>query len=140
VSSLKGAPELRARLTAIKGVFKPVARQWAKDDVILSRASVPVKTGKLRRSIRVTSVTAKKARVGGFYTAYFIDAGPKPHAIAAKGVKGRLIFQAEGRTIFARKVHSRGYRARPFRQRAAEEALRRNPLAVSIIKLWNDAA
>ncbi len=138
-STLKGSSELRARLNAIKQTWKPVARKWGKTDVEEMRTRVPVKTGKLRRSFRVTSVSGKKVRVGGWFTAYFVDAGPKPHDIKPKGA-GFLIFQAQGRTIFARKVHSRGYRARPFRQHAAEEALRKNPMAKELIDLWNKAA
>jgi hypothetical protein len=137
--SLQGASQLRARLKAIKETWKPVARKWGKTDVQEMRDKVPVRTGRLRRSFRVTSVSGKKVRVGGHFTAYFIDAGTKPHEIRAKR-GGELIFKSQGRTIFARKVHSRGYRARPFRQRSAEEALRKNPMAAELIKLWNDAA
>jgi hypothetical protein len=138
-STLKGSNELRARLKAIKETWKPVARKWGKTDVEEMRAKVPVRTGRLRRSFRVTSVSGKKVRVGGHFTAYFVDAGPKEHDITAKR-GGHLIFKVEGRTIFARKVHSRGYRARPFRQKAAEEALRKNPMAKELIDLWNKAA
>ncbi len=138
-SSLKGSRELRARLAAIKETWKPIAKTWGKADVQEMRTRVPVRTGKLRRSFRVTSATGKRVRVGGFYTAYFVDSGPKPHVIKAKG-KGRLIFQAGGRTIFTRAVHHRGYRARPFRKRAAEEALRKNPMAQTVIDEWNRAA
>lgn len=137
--SLKGGRELRARLTAIKTVWKPIARKWGRADVLEMRRRVPDRTGRLRKSFRVLSVSGKKVRVGGHYTAYFVDAGPKPHIIAAKG-KGDMIFRVKGRTIFARKVHHRGYRARPFRTRAAVEALRQTPQAVEVIKLWNDAA
>ncbi len=138
-SQLKGAKELRARLNAIKQTWKPVARKWGKTDVEEMRTKVPVKTGRLRRSFRVTSVSGKRVRVGGHFTGYFVDAGPKPHDITAKR-GGHLIFKAQGRTIFARKVHSRGYRARPFRQKAAVEALRKNPMAKELIDLWNKAA
>jgi hypothetical protein len=46
-----------------------------------------------------------------------------------------------GRTIFSsfdRKGHP-GYKARPFRQHMAEEALRRAPLDDAIIEAWNEA-
>ena len=59
--------------------------------------------------------------------------------IKAKG-QGEMIFNVRGRTIFTRKVHHRGYKARPFRQAAAIEAMRQNPQAAEVIKLWNDAA
>ena len=137
-SGLKGTPELQRRLKAIQQVFKPVARKWGKTDVQIMRTEVPVQTGRLRKSFRVTSVSAKKARVGGHFTAFFVDAGPVPHIIKAK--RGRLVFKAGGNTIFARQVHHRGYRARPFRQRSAEEALRRTPAAQECIDLWNRAA
>jgi len=137
--SFKGGPELRARLNAIKTVWKPIARKWGRADVMEMRRRVPVKTGRLRKSFRVTSVTGKRVRVGGHFTAYFVDAGPKPHVIKARG-KGEMIFRVKGKTIFTRQVHHRGYRARPFRQAAAVEAMRQTPQAAEVIKLWNDAA
>jgi hypothetical protein len=137
--SLKGKRELNARLKSIRQVFKPYGKAWGKDAVAESRSRIPVKTGKLKRSVRVTSSTQKKVRVGAFYTAYFVDAGPKAHDIRAQG-RGRLIFEADGQNIYIRKVHHRGYRARPFRQRAAEEALRKNPMAAELISQWNKAA
>lgn len=138
--SLQGGPELRARLKAIKEVFKPVARTWAKETVKAGRPMVPVKTGRLRRSFKVKSVSGKRAVVGAHYTAYFVDKGPKPHRIEAKG-RGSLIFKGRGgRTIFARSVNHRGYRGRPFRQRMAEEGLRRTPAAQEVVNLWNKAA
>jgi hypothetical protein len=137
--SLKGDKELKARLKAIGQVFKPVARQWAAKDRDLMRPMVPVQTGRLRKSFRVSSVSAKRARVLGHYTAYFVDAGPKAHVITAKR-HPFMVFKAGNKTIFARKVHHRGYRARPFRQRAADEALRLTPAAQDVIDLWNRAA
>ncbi len=137
--TLKGERELRARLAAIKEVSKPILRKWGRSDVDLMRQQVPVKTGRLRRSFRVTSSSKTKVRVGGHFTAYFVDAGPKPHDIVPK-THPRLVFKEKGRTIFARKVHSRGYAARPFRARAAHQALADNPQAQELITLWNRAA
>lgn len=136
--SLKGGRQLRQRLDAIKTVWKPIARKWGRADVAEMRTRVPVRTGRLRRSFRVTSVSGKKVRVGGHFSAYFVDAGPKPHDIRAKS--GRLIFQAGGRTIFARKVHHRGYAARPFRARSAHEALEKTGLEKTLYETWNGAA
>lgn len=138
-AGLKGDVELRRRLKAIQQTFRPVGREWGRADIQLMRSEVPVQTGRLRKSFRITSSTGKKVRVGGHFTAYFIDAGPKPHTITAKG-NGRLAFKVRGNTIFTRAVHHRGYRARPFRQRAADEALRRTPAAQACIDLWNRAA
>lgn len=136
--SLKGGNQLRARLKAIKKAFKPVAADWAKTDAQLMRPMVPVRTGRLKKSFRA-SASEKRGRVTGHYTAYFVDKGPKPHVIKAKTAR-MLVFQAGGRTVFARQVHHRGYRGRPFRQRAAEEALRRTPAAQIVIDQWNSAA
>ncbi len=138
-TTLKGERELRARLAAIKEVSKPILRKWGRSDILLMRQQVPSRTGRLRRSFRVTSATKTKVRVGGHFTAYFVDAGPKPHDIKPKS-HPFLVFKDGGRTIFARRVHSRGYAARPFRARAAHQALSDNPQAVELIKLWNDAA
>ena len=138
--SLQGGPQLRARLKAIREVWKPIAKEWGKADVLEMRARVPVRTGRLRKSFRVTSATGKKVRVSGHYTAYFVDAGPKAHTITAKG-RGQLIFKgSRGGTIFAKKVNHRGYRARPFRAIAAHEALKKHPMAQELINLWNKAA
>jgi len=139
VATLTGATELKKRLAAVRQVWKPIARQWGKSDVEEMRAKVPVKTGRLRKSFRVTSVSGKKVRVGGHFTAYFVDAGPKPHTITAKG-GGSLIFKGRRGTVFARQVHSRGYRARPFRQRAAVAALAKHPMSETLIETWNKAA
>ena len=138
--SLQGGKQLNARLKAIKDVFKPVARTWAKETVAAGRPLVPVDTGRLRRSFKVKSVSGKRAVVGAHYTAYFVDAGPKPHIIKAKKAKGLYFKAKNGNTVFTRSVHHRGYKARPFRQRMAEEGLRKTPAAEELVKLWNKAA
>lgn len=138
--ALKGGKQLRTRLRAIRLAFKPIGRQWADDTARLSKAAVPVRTGRLRKSIRRRNATQKRATVVAHYTAYFVDKGPKAHDIKAK--RGRaLIFEGrDGRTIFTPKVRHRGYAGRPFRERAAAEAMARNPAAAEIIKQWNRAA
>jgi len=137
--SLKGSPELQRRLRAIGQTFKPVGRKWADTTVNLAKPAVPVKTGRLRKSIRRKNASMKRATVVAHFTAPMVDAGTKPHTIVPKRAKN-LVFQAGGQTIFARKVHHRGARAQPFRQKAAREALRRTPMAEELIKLWNEAA
>jgi hypothetical protein len=136
--SLKGGRELRARLRALRESSKPIRREWAVDAKEIAQRKVAQRTGKTRRTFRISN-TLKRTAVVGSYVAYFIDAGPKRHAIVAKKAP-RLIFQAGGRTIFARKVNHPGYRGRPFRAAAAHEALRRNPLAQGVIDQWNKAA
>jgi hypothetical protein len=134
-----GGNDLRKRLNALKVAFKPIGRQWGRATVKSGRPMVPVQTGRLRRSLRVTSASQKRARVGGHYTAYFIDAGVKPHVIKKKG-PGTLVFKGRRGTVFAKKVNHRGFRARPFRKRMAQEGLRQTPMAQILIDQWNDAA
>jgi hypothetical protein len=137
--ALQGSRQLKARLNAIRQVFKPIGRDWADEFVRLGRSRVPSKTGRLRRSMRRKNATMRKATVAAHFTAFFIDAGTKPHRIVAKRSPA-LIFQAGGKTIFTRAVNHRGYRARPFRARTAREALKRTAGAEEIIALWNKAA
>lgn len=137
--SLKGSAEFKARLRATKLMFKTAGRDWADATARAARPMIPQRTGETRRSVRRRNATQRKATVVGKYVAYFIDAGPKPHTIAAK--RGRMLrFEANGNTVFARRVHHRGYAARPFRARAAREGLRREPLAEHLIDAWNKAA
>lgn len=138
--ALKGEKELMRRLNATKRLPRETGVKWADEDVHLNASRVPVRTGRLRSSFRVKSTTARSARVSGHFTAYFIDAGPKPHIIKPKRRNRVLRFQAGGRTVFARSVHHRGYRARPFRRRAAEDALRRAKMPAILVGLWNRAA
>jgi hypothetical protein len=128
LGSLKGGPELRARIKAISTVFKPYARKWANSAVDIGKPLVPVKTGRLQGSIRVKSVTQYKAVVSGHYTAYFIDAGAKH---PSKSRKGR-------NTIFHPKSGFR-MKPRPFRVRMATEALRRTPMRDEVVNAWNAA-
>lgn len=139
-TGLKGAPELKARLRAIKQSFKPIGRQWADTTADLAPSYVPNRTGRLRGSFRRRHASMKRASVSAHYTATFVDGGTGPHSIAAK--RGRtLAFQGRGgQPVFARKVHHRGARAQPFKKRVADEGLRRTPMAGTLIDEWNKAA
>ena len=131
---------MQARLKALRLSFKPIGKKWAEDFVDIGKPRIPVATGKTRRVMRVRNVTQRRATVTGSYVAYFIDKGPKPHRITAKRA-GTLAFRSkQGHTVFARAVNHRGYRARPFRQRTADEAMRRNPMAKTVIAEYNKAA
>lgn len=137
--SLQGRKQLNARFRALRQVFKPAGKAWAEETVRQMRPRVPVRTGRLRKSFRVKNASQRKATVAGHYTAYFVDKGPKAHVIKPRRSKV-LRFESGQNTIFTRKVNHRGYRARPFRQRAAEEALRREPLVGQVLDAWNKAA
>ena len=136
--ALRGSRELRARLRAIKLTFKPVGRDWADETASIARTMVPVKNGRLRNSIRRRNATQTKATVVAHYSAYFIDKGTKEHS--EKPRKGQALrFERGQNTVFSRKVDHPRTAARPFRERAAKEGLRRQPLADALIKQWNSA-
>ena len=136
---LKGSPELRRRLKAIKTVFKPAGRDWADATVQAARRRVRVDTGKTRDSIRRRNASQKRATVVGRYPVNFIDAGAKAHDIQAK--RGRVLkFTDGGHAVFRRKVHKRAQRAHPFKRESAEEGLRKVDIIGDLIRLWNQAA
>lgn len=139
MSRLRGTKELQARLKAIGQAFKPIGRKWADETADSARPKVPVVTGRLRGSFRRRNATMKRATVVGHYTAYFVDKGTVPHVIRPKRARG-LVFEGRSGTVFARKVHHRGSRAQPFREKAAREGLRRTDMSGELIELWNSAA
>jgi len=137
--ALKGSPELRARLRAIKLTFKPAGRDWADDTVRIMKPLVPTRTGLSRASIRRRNATQRKATVVGSYILYFLDHGTKAHDERPRKARA-LRFQRGQNTVFSRRIHKRATSGRHFRERAAREALRRNPLAKSLVDQWNSAA
>lgn len=141
MSDLKGVPELKARMNKLRLVFKPVGRSWADKTVTNAqhRLASHKRTGRLHDSVRRASATKRRATVTAHYTANFEDAGAKPHDITAKPGR-RLIFKGSSGTVFARKVHHRGRKARPFKVRAAQDALRDTPLEQLLIDEWNSGA
>lgn len=141
MSNLKGTPELKNRLNKLREVFKPVGRSWADKTVTNAqhRLASHKRTGRLHDSVRRSAATKRRAAVSAHYTANFEDAGAVPHDITAKPGKA-LIFQGRSGTIFARKVHHRGRKARPFKVRAAQDALRDTPLEQILIDEWNSGA
>lgn len=142
MATLKGGDDLVRRLTAVRLAFKPIGKKWADTAVDLGRPMLPTRPasmwagdkhapGRLAGSIRRKTATQRKAVVGAHYTAYFIDAGVKPHSMQKRG-------PGQDRTVFAKK-HP-GYKARPFRAYIANESLRRHPMAETLIDEWNRSA
>jgi hypothetical protein len=146
VSSIQGLDALKARLKALrKDVIKPVHKAWADEAVKIARADVggmtmPYSKGRhLLGSIKRKTATQRKAVVVASYHAYFVDHGVVSHSLQRRKSRPKGGF---GRTIFAataRKPHP-GYRARPFRVHAAEEAFRRTHPMDRVIAAWNGAA
>jgi hypothetical protein len=136
---LRGAPELRARLQALKVAFKPIGRKWAETTVTVMRPQVPVKTGKGRSTVRVKNASMTRATVSAIYYMGILDKGAKAHTFGPRRAK-MLRFEVGGRTVFAKRVTQRARAGMGFAGRAGREALRRNPMAATLIGQWNRAA
>lgn len=139
MSTLRGGPELRRRLRAIRTVFKPAGRAWADETARIAKTMVPVRTGATQRSIRRRNASLRKATVVGNYPINFIDAGTKAHDIKPKKLTA-LKFEAGGKTIFTKKVHKRAQPARPFKKEAARRGLEKVDILQDLVGLWNRAA
>lgn len=139
--SIQGTRELKARLRAIRTVFKPIGREWADETVLLAKTTGPWKdrTGTLRRSIRRRNSSMKKATVVAHYSQYFIDKGTVAHTVEPRN---KMVLRWEGttgNTVYAKRARIPRVAPRPFRDRVAREALRRKPLAEQVIRAWNAA-
>lgn len=139
MSTIKGADQLANRLGAMSRSPRGYSREWGDEYVQVARPLIPIKTGKTRHSVQRAQTTAKGAEIMGSEVAVMIDTGTRRHSITPRR-KDTLAFPVRGRTVFARKVNHPGQRAKPYRMRAALEALRRVPLAERVINAWNRAA
>lgn len=139
MSELVGATQLRARLKAIKLSFKPIGRKWAETTVNEMRPDAPRKTGKGVRTIRVRNASMTRATVSAVYYMSILDKGSQAHDITPR--RGKLLrFEAKGRVVFARRTHIPARSGMHFASKAANEALRQNPMAEVLIDQWNKAA
>ena len=59
-------------LVAQKKVFRPALRAAARPILVSAKARVPVKTGKLRRSLRVRSIRRTRKRIGVKVVSFFV--------------------------------------------------------------------
>jgi len=89
-----------------------------------ARQEAPVRTGKLRRSIKAGPVTAKGTTVHGSVTAHaehgiFVHEGTRPHVIRARKAKA-LRFVVDGRVVFAQSVNHPGTKPNKFMLRAVK--------------------
>lgn len=138
-SQLRGSREFKARVTAIKQTFKPAGRKWADRTADLIKPSVPTRSGKGRRSVRRRNASMTRATVSAIYYVAILDKGAKAHTIVPRRAPA-LVFEAGGRTVFSKKVHKPAQRGLRFAERAADRAIKENPLAQTCIDLWNEAA
>lgn len=135
MGKLQGADQLRARLRAIREVFKPIGRDWADETVVLAKAAVPVRTGNLKRSIRRRNASMRKATVVAHFTQYFVDAGTAAHVVRPR--RARVL--SDHNNVYGRRASIPRHAPRPFRARVARQALERKPMAQTVIRAWNAA-
>lgn len=132
--SLRGVAGLRNRLNAAAHSTRPMAAAWGDAYVQVARPQIPVRTGKTRQSVQRSHVSDHGAEIVGSQVAVMIDTGTDAHPIT-----GGLAFKMNGHAVFARKVNHPGMRARPYRKRAADEAVRRADFGDILVDAWNRA-
>lgn len=137
--ALRGTPELRRRLKAIKTVFKPVGKEWTEETVKLAKRRVRVNTGKTRNSIRKKNASLTRASVQASGGARFLEAGTSEHDIKVKRFTA-MKWTSRGQPMFAKRVRHPGMRKQPFLRNSAREVLERLPVLEHLIELWNKAA
>lgn len=84
----------------------------------------PEQTGFLKRGNQ--SEVVASGDFGRIYNqvpyAQFVHDGTKPHPIYPKKAGGFLVFQVNGKTVFARKVNHPGTKSQPFYQAAIDQS------------------
>lgn len=136
----KGLKELTKRVDALDDLGD-FMRDLALEAVSEQKQLAPVKTGNLRRSIRVGRVSAREAETiaGADYAAY-VEFGTRAHEIRPR-TKSVLRFKVGSRTVYARRVQHPGTKAQPYMIPGAERAIAGAAgLKERIINLWNRAA
>lgn len=138
MSRLIGADAARKRLHAIEDIHKPILSDWADETVRLARGAVPVRTGRLRRSIAVGRGRDRQAVVVAHPSMYFVDRGTRAHPIEPQ--RARVLAWQDRGPRFAKRVSHPRTAARPFRDRVTREALSRTDMGRHAIDAWNGAA
>lgn len=129
---VKGGNELSRALKGLpikleKKIMRAAMRQGANVIKDEAKLNAPIKSGKLRRSIRV-STNAKRGRVEAkvragnkkvFYT-HFVEYGTAMHGIAAKDGRRLKFRNAFGQVVGATRVIHGGATAKPFMRPALD--------------------
>lgn len=116
----------RAALSrTMKNASRAELREASRQVVNRAKVLVPVRTGRLRSSIRAEPPRFFSLRgvvsVGSdLEYAGFVNDGTRPHVIRPRRAKA-LRFTVGGRTVYATVVNHPGTRARPFLDRALRE-------------------
>lgn len=151
--TIEGMTDLQKRLTAL-GDTRKMLGQLGLMAVAKAKLLVPRKSGNLGRTIRLGQVTTTEAQIIaggqlGVGYAQSVEYGTGPHEIVPR-YKQALAWGGERRlsgnlrsgskaTMFAKRVHHPGTKAKPYLRPAAEEVVRESGLGI-LIKAWNDAA
>lgn len=151
MSELKGYTELQHRFAAIKDQ-KMLLGQIAGLAKAEASKLAPVKTGNLRRSIRIGTVSDTSALIyAGAKYAAFVEFGTKGGTII-RPVRAKVLAWGGPRRLsgslrsggkpdhFARSVRRGATKAKPFLVPGAKAALEKAGYIVNIIKAWNEAA
>ena len=137
-ASLKGAKGLHSRFRAVERSTGTMMRDLALHAVREQKNLAPVRTGNLRRTIHLGSVSSRSATtVAGANYAAHVEFGTRPHVITP--VRRKVLrFSAGGRVVFTRRVRHPGTKPRPFMLPGANRAL--EILGVNVIvDAWNRA-
>jgi hypothetical protein len=114
----------------VSPILRRSHRSFTRRIATQARVDVPVRTGKLGRSIReddqimagpfvVTGGVSAGGGAEGVDYALYVHEGTRPHMIFPRRPGGTLAFEMDGRTVFAKSVHHPGTKARPFLRNAA---------------------
>jgi hypothetical protein len=150
--SVKGVPQLRARLKAIEP-DADMMRRLALSAIREQKIEVPRRTGNLGRSIRIGRVTPNEAEtIASASYALYVHEGTKAHDIVPRNKKA-LRFPADGgsatlagrvrkggKVRFAKRVRHPGTKANRFMERGARKALEAAGLKDMVVEAWNRAA
>lgn len=135
-----GIGQLQTRLRAIRPSME-MNRTIALAVLASQKREAPVRTGNLRRSIRLGAVNQSSAyTVASANYAAPVEYGTRPHEIRPRRRKALRWQAGDGGVRFARVVRHPGTRANPFMRRGAEMAGLGNIVREYVIRAWNRAA
>lgn len=111
-------------IQSVEEIMGIVLRVLALEVTVEAKKIVPVKTGKLRRSIH-GRVYGNLARIGSSVDyAHYIEAGTSPHVIVPVNAQA-LHFFIDGKEVFAKRVQHPGFAPIPYLRPALELVMNR---------------